>query len=68
MKTKRMKLEALQVRSFVTEIKKSQNFTVKGGIETIMPGCTVDNTTTTIDTNGANCAHNGGTGAYCHQK
>lgn len=55
MKDKRIQLESLKVRSFVTKIKKSENIAIKGGIQTINGCPATDDDITTVDTNGGNC-------------
>lgn len=52
MKSKRIKLEKLRVKSFVTKIKESENITIKGGLDTFERCPT---TTITVDTGGSVC-------------
>lgn len=63
MKNKRIKLESLKVRSFITNIKESQNIAIMGGLDTF-DRCPT--TITTQDTNLVSCLQMGNTlDAYC---
>lgn len=70
MKDKRIKLENLKVRSFVTTIKNGEEATIRGGVsEPGQTSCNTPNpttvtigadcTTTTQDTNGTSCLQSG---------